>query len=239
MDEAKPYLWYRYTFTFDDGVRKVFEVRLDSKTQSILPIPRDKIPEWTRLDNRKCGNCPLKSAASPHCPIAVNMTELVESFGDIISYKEADVLVETHERNISRRVPVQNALYSLMGIYMSASGCPLMDRLKPLVRFHMPFATVDETIYRVTTMYVMAQYLRMQSGLVPDWELAGVKTMFEEVHKVNVDFCQRLHSAIAEDSLVNSVSTLDVFAHMAKAPSTKRMGALRQLFEPYLEVTAG
>ena len=37
MAEALPYLWYRYTFTFDDGVKKVFEARLDPNTLTMIP----------------------------------------------------------------------------------------------------------------------------------------------------------------------------------------------------------
>lgn len=230
-------IWYRYTFTFDDGVKKLFEVRLDSQTLEVLP-PQGAVtapPEWTRLEHSQCENCPLDPLKKARCPIAVNMVKVVEGFQDIISYKTADVLVESVERSVFKRVPVQNALYSLIGIYMSASGCPIMDKLKPLVRFHLPFASVDETVYRMTTMYVMAQFLRMKEGLTPDWELAHVSLLFDAVHKVNVGFCQRLKGAIEQDSVVNSVSILDVFANMGKSPTPKRMAAMRVLFAPYLE----
>lgn len=239
MNEQAPDLWFRYTFTFDDGVKKDFEVRLDARTLTVIPPkPAKTPPAWTRLGNHRCENCPLKEDAFPHCPIAGNMSAVVEGFADIISYKEAEVLVETAERSMFKRVPVQSALYSLMGIYMSASGCPVMDVLKPLVRFHLPFATVEETYYRVISMYVTAQYLRMKSGLDADWELANVKTLFEEIHTVNIGFSQRLHSAIREDALVNSVSILDVFAHVGKVSTPRRAQALRQIFTSYLEGVA-
>jgi len=240
MAEEKPF-WFRYTFTFDDGVKKVFEARLNPETLIILPpeARSPAAPEWTRLENRRCENCPLSPDKTPHCPIALNMSVLVESFSAILSYETADVLVETAERSVFKRVAVQSGLYSLIGIYMSASGCPVMEPLKPLVRFHLPFSSVDETLYRVSSMYVMAQFLRMNAGLSADWEFEGLKRLFEEVHTVNVGFCHRLHSAIEQDSLVNSVSVLDVFASIGKAPTPKKMAAMRRLFEPYLEGAPG
>ena len=240
MAEESP-LWYRYSFTFDDGVKKVFEARLDPATLTILPPETTSVapPEWTRLEHHRCENCPLRPESSPHCPIAVNMAALVESFGTIISYETADVLVELQERTVFKRTPVQSGLYSLMGIYMSASGCPVMDPLKPMVRFHLPFSSVDETIYRVVSMYVTAQFLRMNAGLAADWELAEMSRLFDEVHKVNIGFCTRLRSAIKEDALVNSVSTLDVFAAMGQAPTPKRLAALRRYFAPYLDGKPG
>lgn len=240
MAEETP-VWYRYTFTFDDGVKKVFEVRLDPRTLTVLP-PEDApatAPEWTRLENQRCANCPLRAKTTPRCPIALNMAALVKSFGAILSYEMADVLVEMQERSVFKRVAVQSGLYSLLGIYMSASGCPVMDPLKPLVRFHLPFSSIDETIYRVVTMYVTAQFLRLNAGLSSDGELEGLTRLFTEVHKVNVGFCLRLRGAIDEDALVNSVTTLDAFVAMGRPPTSKRLAALRRLFAPYLEGTSG
>ena len=37
---------------------------------------------------------------------------------------------------------------------MALSGCPVLEQLKPMARFHLPFASVEETIYRAASMYL-------------------------------------------------------------------------------------
>ena len=34
------------------------------------------------------------------------------------------------------------------GLIMATAGCPWTDRLRPMARFHLPFATEAETVYR-------------------------------------------------------------------------------------------
>ncbi|OGR86561.1 MAG: hypothetical protein A3J74_04380 [Elusimicrobia bacterium RIFCSPHIGHO2_02_FULL_57_9] len=236
MGLDKP-IWYRYTFILDNGSKKVFEVQLDSKTLNIIPKTNGEPPIWARLDYSPCDHCPLNPAKNEkYCPIAVNMAPVVESFKDIVSCQTTDVLMESEERNVfKKKVAVQTALYPLMGIYMSASGCPSMEKLKPLVRYHLPFSSVEETVYRVVSMYVLAQYIRMRGGLDPDWELGGIGRLYDQIKQVNKSFCARLQKAVDKDALVNAVVILDAFASLIKSPGQKSVDMLRQLFTPYLK----
>lgn len=231
--EQEP-LWFKYTFTLENGQQRSFEVTLDPRTLEIIRKPDAKAPpDWTRLDFSPCSHCPLHPSVT-HCPTAVALAEVVDVFRDVVSCKKAEVIVESHERNFYKKGTVQEALFPLLGIYMTASGCPSMEKLKPLLRFHLPFASVDETIYRVLTMYVMAQYLRMQDGLEPDWELGGIGQLYDHINKVNVAFCQRLTKAASEDALVNSVVILDMVGSMVKTPTPQSVEKIRRLFEPFL-----
>ena len=228
-------IWFRYIFTLDNGRRRQFEVHLDPETLNIVPPPGVKEPpSWTTLEYAACAHCPLPPA-SRHCPIAVNIAPVVEEFGDVISCRNAEVLVETQERSFYKKGSAQETLFPLIGIYMAASGCPAMEKLKPLTRHHLPFASIEETIYRVITMYVTAQYMRMQNGLEPDWELRGITELYDTINKVNASFCERLSKAVKQDSIVNSVVILDAFAQLVKTPSKKNVAALRRIFAPYLE----
>ncbi|MBI4375403.1 MAG: hypothetical protein HY549_03035 [Elusimicrobia bacterium] len=232
--EKKP-IWFRYTFSLDSGGRKVFELRLDPETLLIIPQPELKPPPWARLDYMPCSHCPLDRSRTEYCPIAANIAPVVDGFKDIISCQATDVMVEMDERKIFKHCPVQDGLYPLLGIFMSASGCPVMEPLKPLVRHHLPFSSIEETIYRVLTMYVMGQYMRMQEGLEPDWNLAGVTELYERIKMVNISFCERLKKAMETDSVVNSVVILDAFGSMIKTPSRRSVETIRNLFKPYLK----
>lgn len=228
-------LVYRYTFTLSSGDRKVFEVRLDPATLSLLPAgDASEPPPWTRLEHETCEGCPLVASRARRCPLAVGVAPVVEAFADILSYHKTDVLVESRERSVQKTdVPVQDALYPLVGLYMVASGCPVMDKLKPLARHHLPFSTVDETLYRVLGMYLIAQHLRRKEGLAADWDLKQLPRIYSDIQKVNVGFCRRLYSAVTQDAVLNSVAILDLFGSAVQAPPPRRAAALRKLFAPF------
>ena len=226
-------IWYRYTFTFDDGRTRSFEVNLNPDTLTIIPPANQIPPPWARLDFASCDHCPLPEG-SVYCPIASNIGPIVDEFSDVLSFRTADVTVETAERKYQKTGPVQDALFPLLGIYMSASGCPSMEKLKPMVRFHLPFASVEETIYRVLSMYVTAQYLRTQKGLEPDWQLKGLSEIYGHINHVNHEFCQRLAKAATEDALLNALVILDAFGILVKMPNPRGNERLRKMFGPYL-----
>ena len=58
---------------------------------------------------------------------------------------------------------------------MATSGCPHMDFFKPMARFHLPLANAEETVYRATSMYLLAQYFLQREGKEADMELEGLK----------------------------------------------------------------
>jgi hypothetical protein len=230
---GKPPIWYRYTFTLDDGRTRSFLVTLDPDTLNIIPPPDQVVPAWARLDYASCEHCALPPG-SQYCPIAANIGPIVDVFSDILSFRTVEATVESTQREYHKKGSAQDALFPLLGIYMSASGCPSMEKLKPMVRHHLPFATLDETMYRVLSMYVTAQYLRMQEGLEPDWELKGLKELFDHVNQVNVAFSRRLVKAASEDALVNALVILDAFGMLLKFPNPRGSEKLRKMFEPYL-----
>lgn len=214
MDAApQPPINFNYTFRFKDSTAKSFHIELDRKTLQIrLPAVKEH-PDWTALGYYQCPNCPLKTAEHPRCPIATNMVDLTNSFSEVVSYEEVEVHLETENRQYTKMTSIQQALSSLLGIYMVTSGCPVMDKLRPLVRFHLPFATLDETVYRIISMYLTAQYLLWRRGQEPDWELKNLVGIYEEVQIVNQHFCRRLNHITAEDASINALAILDTFAN--------------------------
>lgn len=226
---------FRYTFVSKDGARKVFTVNLDPVTMRLLPEERTgPLPEWTKLDAGKCGNCPLSSDTTPHCPAAAALAGVVEGFRDVLSYEEAEVIVESEGRTTTKTAAVQRTLPSLIGLYMASSGCPILEKLKPMARFHLPFATLEDTAYRVVTMYATAQFVRARNGLSADFKMEGLRSLYDQINRVNSDFCGRLRAAASEDSLFNSIVSLDLFAAVMKIPLRGRVDAVFDLFAGYL-----
>lgn len=226
---------YRYSFRLGDGREKEFEVRLDGKTLGMVLAPSSSYPPWTALHCCQCPHCPLRDDEFPHCPIAVNLVDLVDFFNDSISYEEIDVQIETDERRYTRHTTMQKAVSSLLGIYMVTSGCPVMDKLRPMVRFHLPFATVEESTYRAISMYLMAQFFRFKRGKEPDWELKNLVDIYKDVQTVNASFRKRLSQIENKDTNANALVILDTFAvTILLAINEDQMDDFETLFQAYL-----
>jgi len=231
--------WIRYRFVFSDGKSKEFLVELEKPGLRLRSNPSRPLPEWTRLSHHQCANCPLSEARHPHCPIAVNLVGVIEAFSDVISHDKADVEVTTEARKYSAHVNVTHAVGSLIGVFMATSGCPIMDRLKPMVLTHLPFQTTEESIYRSISMYLMAQYFRFNNGLDADWNLEKFWDFFEAINLVNQSFVKRLTDFVEKDVSLNAVVLLNCFATAAKRViANERFDEVEQMFEAYLDEAA-
>ena len=227
---------FRYQFSFSNGDHKSFTVTLDPDTLQLMRPEPSTPPAWTRLRHSQCPNCPLNETQSPHCPAATSLIDVVDYFGRSRSIEQVEVRVETAERDYVKRCALQEAASSLIGLYMATSGCQVMAKLKPMARFHLPFSTLDETHYRVLSMYLLAQYVAARRGQSPDWEFTTLVRLYEDVLTVNSHFFKRLASADLEDASLNAIVRLDSFAgSIAFTVDQQILDELDRLFDAYLE----
>ena len=225
-------LRFLYTFQFPDNTEKQFEVRLNAKTLELVNKKDLPKPAWTKLKYKQCEHCPLGDEHE-YCPVAVNLSALVESFKDSISYESTNVRVQTNERIFEKMTTVQKGLSSIVGIYMVTSDCPVMDKLRPMVRFHLPFGTMEETVYRAVSMYLTAQYLLMRKGKTPDWDLTKLVEIYRAVNHVNRGIANRLASASEEDANTNAVVILSAYAEMIPFSIDHHLAELEYIFSEY------
>jgi len=234
----KDFLLISYRFQFPDGSRREFDLRLERPTLSLAVEARAELPKWAELENEQCPNCPLSSDSHRYCPVAANLVPVVEAFSEVTSYDESDVEVEVATRTYSARVKNTQAVGSLIGIYMATSGCPILDKLRPMVLTHTPFASNEETIYRSISMYLMAQYFLQQHGKEADWDLARLGNFFEELNVINQAFVRRLTTHVAHDASLNALVLLNCFASAAKRVLTKEgFGEVEDMFGAYFPDT--
>ncbi len=222
---------YSYRFRFPDGKTIHHEVRLDQQALELVPRPRFDHPDWTLLGFRQCSNCPLDTEEVERCPAAAGLLDLTDEFEGRMSYDEVFLEVRTPQRTSSGRTSLQDALRSLMGIYLACAGCPHLDRLRPMVRFHLPLASPEETTFRAVGTYLVGQYLLAKEGGEPDWDLEGLKETYAEVHEVNVAFTDRLAAASTGDAGLNSLVRLDLFTHLVPEAIRSDLRQFAPLFE--------
>jgi len=223
-----------YSYNFKNGATKKFDVLLDRQTLAFIRGKRLDPPLWTLLNHKKCAPCPLDVASHAYCPVALNFADIVEQFRDMVSHEEVNVTVTTEERVYSKDTTVQLGLSPLVGIVMTTSGCPVMEKLKPMVRFHLPFATLEETIFRMVSMHLVAQYFQKQDGRPAEWNLDGLAKVYAEVGVVNRDFAQRLRDAAKKDANVNALVNLDCFATMVPLAAEETLSGIKPYFSAYL-----
>jgi hypothetical protein len=232
MSEKKPIV-FEYTFLIDEGL-KSFKLVLDRQTLALQQDKVDPPPEWAALSCEQCENCPLSEDTHPCCPIAENIVDLLEFFGHALSYEEVDVRISSDERSYVKHTTMSDALSSLMGVYVVTSGCPIMDKLRPMVRFHLPMASSEETTFRAIAMYLVAQYFKAKRGGDPDWDRDGLPDIYKEVHTVNKHFAERIRHAVESDAGPNATIRLDTYASIIlMSLDTNQLEDLETLFEPY------
>jgi hypothetical protein len=220
-----------YTYAFRSGVTKTFDLLIDRKTLGLIVQYPPRQPSWALLSRNQCANCSLDVNRYPFCPIALNLIEIAEQFTQMVSYEEVRVTVTTDERTYLKDTSLQQGLTSLLGIIMTTSGCPVMQPLKPMVRFHLPFATLTETAYRMVSMYLVAQYLRHGETHPFEFTLQeDLKKIYKEIAIVNRDFVRRLRDASIEDANINALVGLDCFATMVPLIADDMLKEIRQYF---------
>lgn len=224
-----------FSFLFNDGNEKRVKVRIDENTLNLIRPELKVPPSWAKLENFECPSCPIDKDKYKYCPLAVNLNDVINDFTDYYSYDEVEVTIQTNDRTYYKKTSLQNGLGSLFGIVMVANDCPVMGKLKPMMRYHLPFATLEETDYRILSMYMLAQFVVQKNGGVPDWEMKNLKGLYEEIKILNQNVSRQLSKIKSKDAIVNSVVILNNFAeHVTFLLSKNMMERLRILFKDYL-----
>ena len=157
MSGARGRTLVQYEFGLPDGSSRSFSVEVGPDRVDSGPA---EPPPWAALDFHKCPHCPLDVAEEPFCPAAMSIASLAEAVDGLWSHDMVSLKVRTPERFHSfTPVSLQGGLQSLMGLVLPTSGCPHTAFFRPMARFHVPLATVEENAYRVASMYMLGQWI--------------------------------------------------------------------------------
>jgi len=217
-----------YIFQFEDGRELRYPVSIDTGSMTLLEVPGETFPAWVRLEYHQCKNCPLDSESHPDCPVAKNLYHLVESTKNDISCNRSKVTVITSERRYEKETDLQTGLFSLMGLLMAVSACPHFAVFKPLARFHLPFSTVKETLYRTCGNYLLEGYLKNE---LTELNLDGLNRNYCELGQVNAGIIDRINSVSEGDADRNALVALDIFAKMFGLEYQTNFSSLNDLFD--------
>lgn len=208
----KDMLNFTYDIQSESGLKKTFCINLAADTLRLVNEVPAENPKWTNLEFCKCPNCNLDPVKHQYCPVAVNLSPIMTFFKDSLSYESSDINLVTNDRTYSKTTSLQQGVSSMIGIIMVSAGCPVLSQLRPMVRFHLPFANSQETLYRTVSMYLLQQYFKHKRCESADWDLQGLTDIYKNVHDVNVAFFKRLSTLEGKDANVNALIILDNFA---------------------------
>ena len=223
-----------YRIKLSQKITEVFEFKLDDKTGDLAVEPPVNPPAWTALEYQQCSHCPLDKTVHPHCPVALQLNHFIQRFHDTSSIDEVDLEVITEERHISQTVPLQRAIGSMLGLVSPTCGCPKAAYMKPMARFHLPLSSEEETLFRVTGMFLLGQYLLDKNSRVKSaGNFSGLKAIYEELHILNKAIATRLRGATESDSSKNAIALLDMYSNLMPLMIDDHLPALSDLFSAY------
>jgi len=227
------HLSFLYQLAFTDGSSLEFPINIDRASNYFIPQTDLPVPDWAALDFQQCSNCPLSKADVPTCPVAANLVPLIDLCGAMTSHDSVHLHLITAERTVMGDTTVQRVLSSILGLIIATSPCPHTEYLKPMARFHLPLASDDETIYRTTSMYLLAQYFLFKDGKDYSLELDKLTQIYKELQIINRALARRLKAAISEDAAVNGIILLDLLSQSVTWSIEEGLEGLRYLFKRY------
>jgi hypothetical protein len=220
----------RYRFDLPDGSQKSLDFTFDSTDFRLSMAPPAAPPFWTDLKFNQCANCPLNPAQHPHCPAALQMASAIEPLKALVSFDTVGVTVTQAERTMYAETTAQQAMSSVLGLIMATAGCPWTDRFRPMARFHLPFASEVETVYRSISMFLLAREMgdASRSG-----GFAALEDLYENLHVVNRDMSRRLGAATRTDPARNAMALLDAYTTLLPAALESSLEELKPLFDAW------
>ena len=223
--------WFHYHINLEDGQSTQFRIALDQETLSMTPVSSGPYPAWTALSYNQCKCCPLTPQTHDVCPIAVNIVDLVDRFKNILSHKNCLVVCETMDRTYSKQTSAMEGLTSVFGIIMATSNCPVMNFLKPMARFHLPFSSVEETTARSTSLFLLGQYFEYKKGRVKSFDFNRLEKNYTKVQLVNEGLLSRIRSLGKLDADKNAIITLHSLSQFLSLEMDFSLNTISHLFE--------
>ena len=224
-------IFFDYSFEWSDRPAACFTMTLDPGDLTLVQAEGLDPAPWTCLSQEQCPCCPLVESEHPHCPVAVNLQELVTAFKDRVSFDDCTVRCVTPQRTYLKNTSVMDGLASIFGIVMATSGCPIMDFLKPMARFHLPFATIDETTMRSTSMYLLRQYFAHRENPNHCFNFDRLENLYSRVQEVNEGLLARINSLGHNDADKNALVTLHSLSQFLSIEIDYSLETLAILFD--------
>ncbi len=220
-----------YHFATQNGEEFSFDIPVSShvnESQDKLETV-EKAP-WTKLDFHRCDGCTYNT--TDYCPVAVKLQKPAKVFSQLMSHDKALVTVTTPERNYSKNTDIQEGLASMLGLIMATSDCPTTRAFFPAAWFHLPFASFEETLFRITSVWMLKQFFSPTQEKNYPQVMSAIKKQCQNTHEVNIGIFRRLKEAeiTSKDAPFNAVAILNAFAALMPISLDDKLDEFSMLF---------
>ncbi len=225
-----------YIFEFNTPQEQKYDLHFDQKTMSLLDrsfaTQTEMNLDWALLENNQCSHCPLSKDSHKYCPAALSLAKVAQKFSDMKSYTETKVAVITNERTYLKQTSTQEALQSIFGLIMATSGCPHLNFLKPMARFHLPFSNLHETMVRSLSFYFLKSFFNKVESkeAATTFDLKKLTEAYERLNIVNYHLVERLRTLGKGDADLNAVIILDSFASLMSMQISDNFSEIQPYF---------
>jgi len=113
---------------------------------------------------------------------------------------------------------------------MATSGCPSMAILKSMACFHLPFATVEESMYRAASAFLLRQYFFHKQGDNSAFFSRRIQEHYDEVQQVNEGILKRINMTSEMDADKNAIVTLNALAQILVMEVNEDLDSFKSLF---------
>ncbi len=215
-----------YRFILAGGVNEEITLRFERDTFRLIPEP-GPVPFWAALSFQRCEHCPLSGEI---CPFAAGLAGFLDHFARFYSYEKAVIEVTTKQRSIVGKMAIQHGMASLIGLIGATCGCPHLAFLRPMARFHLPFAGDTETLFRAFSTHLLREFLDNAKDGRATIDMSGLRKSYDAATLVNRGMADRVRAACDRDAAVNAVIVLDTFAQAVPFVMDDDFDELKALF---------
>src|SRR5690554_445293 len=96
-----------YRITLADESTEVFDFNLNGSPSKLPADSNEEAPYWTELSYRQCSHCPLSTDEHKHCPVALQLHNVVSRLHDTKSIDTVALEVITEDRTVSQKTAIQ------------------------------------------------------------------------------------------------------------------------------------
>jgi len=122
-------------------------------------------------------------------------------------------------------------LSSLLGLAMAASSCPVMTFFKPMVHFHKPFSTTEETTVRTASTYLLRKFFANKNGEILNSDLTELRDIYESLKILNLALHSRIKDCGVKESSINALIRFYYLVELVLLAINSNLGSIQHLFE--------
>lgn len=202
-----------YHIRSEQGADVEHELHIDEATNISQRPDLARIPDCAMLENHQCDHCPLNSEQHRYCPVMHRLSPLIENIhAQLNSFDHVELEVVTPGRRIFVETTAQRALGSLFGLIIASSPCIHYAFFRPLVPYHLPVASIEETNFRTLSLYLINQYFLQEEGVVDGISFDDLDEIYANISSANAHLSRRVGEVLEKDGMLNALVLLDMFS---------------------------